>query len=104
MLHNIDNCVVKYLRNTIINIVKHLQAKDIYGYLGRGKVFRHDIAKIQPYKGGRSSLKPVNLQLIEEMLLERFNAKIATDNLEADDWQAIVTGKQIGRASCRERV
>ena len=81
--------VSKILNNTITNIVKHLQAKDIYGYFGRGKVFRHDIAKIQPYKGGRSSLKPVNLQLIEEMLLERFNAKIATDNLEADDWLAI---------------
>ena len=78
--------VSKILNNTITNIVKHLQAKEYYGYFGRGKVFRHDIAKIQPYKGGRSSLKPINLPLIEEMLLERFNAKIATDNLEADDW------------------
>ena len=81
--------VSKILNTTITNIVKHLQAKEYYGYLGVGKVFRHDIAKIQPYKGGRSSLKPVNLPLIEEMLLERFNAKIATDNLEADDWLSI---------------
>ena len=44
--------VSKILNNTITNIVKHLQVKDIYGYFGRGKVFRHDIAKIQPYKGG----------------------------------------------------
>ena len=34
-------------------------------------------------------LRTVNLPLIEEMLLERFDAKIATDNLEADDWLAI---------------
>jgi hypothetical protein len=81
--------VSKILNTTITNIVKHLQAKEYYGYVGRGKVFRHDVAKIRPYKGGRSSLKPVNLPLIEEMLLERFNGKIATDNLEADDWLAI---------------
>ena len=81
--------VSKILNTTISNIVNHLHAKDYYGYVGRGKVFRHDIAKIRPYKGGRSSLKPVNLQLIEEMLLERFNAKIATDNLEADDFLSI---------------
>lgn len=81
--------VSKILNTTITNIVKHLGAKDIYGYIGRGKVFRHDVAKIRPYKGGRTSLKPVNLQLIEEMLLERFNGKIATDNLEADDWLSI---------------
>ena len=82
--------VSKILNNTITNIVKHLQAKEYYGYLGRGKVVRHGIAKIQPYKGGRSSLKPVNLPLIEEMLLERFNAKIATDNLEADDFSLFI--------------
>lgn len=81
--------VSKILNNTITNIVKHLQGKQYYGYIGRGKVFRHHLAKIKEYKGGRSSLKPVNLQLIEEMLLERFNGKIATDNLEADDWLAI---------------
>lgn len=81
--------VSKILNNTITNIVKHLHAKEYYGYIGRGKVFRHDVAKMKEYKGGRSSLKPVNLPLIEEMLLERFNAKIATDNLEADDWLSI---------------
>lgn len=81
--------VAKILNNTITNIVKHLHAKDYYGYIGRGKVFRHHLSKIKEYKGGRSSLKPVNLPLIEEMLLERFNGKIATDNLEADDWLSI---------------
>ena len=29
------------------------------------------------------------MENVIEMLLERFNAKIATDNLEADDWLAI---------------
>lgn len=81
--------VSKILTNTVNNIVKHLQGKEYYGYIGRGKVFRHHLAKIKEYKGGRSSLKPVNLQLIEEMLLERFNGKIATDDLEADDWLSI---------------
>jgi hypothetical protein len=81
--------VSKILTNTVTNIVKHLHAKECYGYIGRGKVFRHDIAKIKEYKGGRLSLKPINLPLIEEMLLERFNGKIATDNLESDDWLSI---------------
>ena len=81
--------VSKILTQTVNNIVKHLQGKEYYGYVGRGKVFRHDIAKIKEYKGGRSSLKPVNLPLIEEMLLERFNGKIAAGNLEADDFLSI---------------
>ena len=81
--------VSKILTQTVNNIVKHLQGKEYYGYIGRGKVFRHHLAKIKEYKGGRSSLKPVNLQLIEEMLLERFNGKIAAGNLEADDFLSI---------------
>lgn len=81
--------VSKILTNTVNNIVKHLQGKEYYGYVGKGKVFRHEIAKMKEYKGGRSSLKPLNLQLIEDMLLERFNGKIAVGNLEADDFLSI---------------
>ena len=72
--------VSKILNITITNIVKHLQAQEYYGYFGRGKVFRHDIAKIQPYKGGRSPLKPVNLQLIEEMLFTNHLKRLFVNN------------------------
>ena len=70
-------------------IVKHLQGKEYYGYIGRGRVFRHDIATIMEYKGNRNNLKPLAINMIEELLFEHHNAKLATDNLEADDWLSI---------------
>ena len=70
-------------------IVKHLQGKEYYGYIGRGEVFRHKVATIMQYKGNRNNLKPLAINMIEELLFEHHNAKLATDNLESDDWLSI---------------
>lgn len=70
-------------------IVKHLQGKEYYGYIGKGEVFRHKVATIMQYKGNRNNLKPLAINMIEELLFEHHNAKLATDNLESDDWLSI---------------
>ena len=84
-----DTSVKNMLDTKIKGVVKHLQARDYYGYIGRGKVFRHEIATIMQYKGNRNNLKPLAINTIEELLFEHHNAKLATDNLEADDWLSI---------------
>ena len=84
-----DTSVKNMLDTKIKGVVKHLQARDYYGYIGRGKVFRHEIATIMQYKGNRNNLKPLAINTIEELLFEHHNAKLATDNLESDDWLSI---------------
>lgn len=77
------------VRTSVLGLCKHLQTRDYYGWLGRGKVFRHEQATIQEYKSGRNNLKPLALDIIEELLLTEYNGRLATDSLEADDWLCI---------------
>lgn len=79
------------LNYKIRSVVKHLHAKEWYGYLGKEKSFRHDVATILEYKGGKrkENLKPLLLPQITEMILQEHNGKVATHRLEADDWLSI---------------
>lgn len=77
---------VRDIVNTSINSVcKQLGTKDYYGYLERGKNFRHEIATIQEYKGGRSSLKPLAIDLVESLLIDDHNSRVAFENHETDE-------------------
>ena len=81
---------IKAMVDTKVNgIVKHLQGKEYYGYIGRGEVFRHKVATIMQYKGNRNNLKPLAINMIEDLLFKHHNARLATDNLESDDWLSI---------------
>ncbi len=84
-----DTSVKNMLDTKIKGIVKHLQGKEYYGYIGRGRVFRHDVATIMEYKGNRNNLKPLAINMIEDLLFKHHSAKLATDNLESDDWLSI---------------
>lgn len=84
-----DTSVKNMLDTKIKGIVKHLQGKEYYGYIGRGRVFRHDVATIMEYKGNRNNLKPLVINMIEDLLFKHHSAKLATDNLESDDWLSI---------------
>jgi hypothetical protein len=77
---------VRDIVNTSINSVcKQLGTKDYYGYLERGKNFRHAVATMQEYKGGRSSLKPLAIDLVEELLIDDHNGRFAPKGFESDD-------------------
>lgn len=62
-----------------------LGTNDYYGYTGRGKVFRHDLATLHPYKHGRdAALKPLFINELKEYLVKWHGGKIV-EGIEADD-------------------
>ena len=66
-------------------ICTQLGSTDYYGYTGKGKVFRHDIATLHPYKHGRDdAIKPLFINELREYLLKRHNAELVT-KFESDD-------------------
>lgn len=86
-----ESVVLEILTSKIGSVRSRLRAKNYYGWMGNGSCFRNEIATIAEYKGGarKDSAKPLHLPFIRQILLEKYNAKIATNNLEADDWLSI---------------
>jgi len=68
----------------IEEICKKLGTNTYYGYTGRGEVFRHDVATLQPYKGQRSEVKPLILEELKDYVIEKHNIQLVT-GIEADD-------------------
>lgn len=83
--------VKEILNLKVRGVAKHLNAKDWYGWVGNGKGFRYDLATVSEYKGGnrKDALKPILLPEVFQILLDSYNGKLSTDNLEADDWLCI---------------
>lgn len=68
-----------------------LKTNNYYGYTGRGKVFRHDVATLMEYKGQRTEmLKPLHLDNVKDYLIEKHNTILVT-GIEADDAISIDT-------------
>lgn len=87
----------------IDNITKSAKAdKAVIFLTGEGN-YRETVATIRPYKGSRSSDKPIHYAAITEYLLKRYKAQVV-DGAEADDalgWgQMDVTYNQQGNTSC----
>jgi len=62
-----------------------LGTRNYYGYTGKGKVFRHDLATILEYKGNRKNLlTPVHLQELKEYIQHRHNCFLI-EKIEVDD-------------------
>lgn len=49
------------------------------------KVFRHDLATIQPYKGSRNSRKPHHLNSVRKYAMQNPNIKRVKSDVEVDD-------------------
>ena len=57
-----------------------------YGYTGKGKVFRHDLATVLEYKGNRAGLvAPFHLAELKDYFVRKHNCTIV-ESLEVDDY------------------
>ena len=73
------------LNKKIRDICEKLGTSHYYGYTGRGKTFREDIATLCQYKGSRvGGMRPLLLNTMKDYVVERHNGIMVTD-LEADD-------------------
>lgn len=88
----VENCI----RSMLDSWVRRAGCTSYKIYLSTHNSFRKDIAFSQPYKGNRSTHKPVHLENAKRLLVERFNAvnvdnsviffgKRLENKLEADD-------------------
>ena len=79
------------LNTKIKSICKKLGTTEYYGYTGKGKTFREDIATLIPYKGNREGMmRPLLLDAMKDYVINRHNAILA-ERLEADDLCCIDT-------------
>lgn len=68
-----------------------LMVESYWGYTGRGKVFRHDLATLLPYKGNRDEmLSPIILNELKEWACSELNISWV-EGIEADDAYSIAT-------------
>lgn len=72
-------------------ICEKLGTDNYFGYTGKGKTFREDIATLLPYKGNRIELlRPLLLDKMKDYVCQRHSA-IMVERLEADDMCNIAT-------------
>jgi len=76
--------VVKIGKAMIKNIVNGSGCDKYRIYVDGAGNFRHDLARIKPYKGTRSGVKPYYYERIEKWLIEDMGAKVIED-IEVDD-------------------
>lgn len=77
----------KNLDQKLQQIYEDLSSTDATFYITESKVagnFRSDIAKIQPYKGNRKSVKPFHYHNIRKLLTDKYGALLISGQ-EADD-------------------
>lgn len=66
-------------------VIKDIGATRQKGFIGTGRTFRHDVATIVEYKGGRKDLlKPLLLDDVKAYLVKKFNVE-EVSYIEADD-------------------
>lgn len=81
-----------YTAKQLINrIVVATKATSYEGYLTGEGNYRENIATIQPYKGNRTSSKPVHYAAIKEYLIKHHKAQVV-EGQEADDMLGINQG------------
>lgn len=75
----------------IAAICAKLKCGSYFGYTGTGKVFRHDLATLLPYKGNRGdSLTPLLLKEMKQYVCDHHNCTMV-ENIEADDAVSMAT-------------
>lgn len=67
-----------------------LMVEEYFGFTGKGKVFRHELATLMPYKGNRSAPSPLILDELKEWAVKTHNIQWV-DGIEADDAVSIAT-------------
>lgn len=76
---------LRAVKTHIESVVAKLDAKNYYGYIGKGDSWRVGASTILKYKGNRQdSLRPIHLEAIEDYLY-KFHAAEEIRHLEADD-------------------
>ena len=87
---NVDK-IVDGLIGNILSTLGYNEFCDTYKvYVGQGKVFRNEIAKIKEYKGNREGLKPLFLTQAKQRMVDRHHGEWI-EGIEADDAIAIDT-------------
>jgi hypothetical protein len=80
----INNCL-HTMKQMITGIKESVGASSYYGYSGKGKTFREDIATVMQYKGNRvGMLRPIHLDELKSYLVKHHACKIV-EHIEADD-------------------
>lgn len=85
------------------DIKKHMNADDYRLYIGGGRCFRYDFAKIQPYKGKRLE-KPLLLGELREAFLNKYRRRsvLVDSYIETDDmvsmkgWESYLEYRKTG--------
>lgn len=81
----------QYVTEKINAICSKLMVEGYFGYTGKGKVFRHDIATLLPYKGNREDmLTPFVLDELKQWAVDNHNIQWV-EGIEADDAVSIAT-------------
>jgi hypothetical protein len=81
----------KILDDKVRAICAKLRTNDYYGYVGKGDVFRHTLATLLPYKGGRTDMqRPLLLDEMKRHVIDQHGGILVYNedpalNDEADD-------------------
>lgn len=87
--------VLHSLKNTIQTIVEKVGADEYQVYLTGSGNFREEIATIQPYKGNRTSRRPIHYTAARDYLVSYHGAEVV-EGQEADDAMSIEQHKHLG--------
>lgn len=82
------------MREYIDKICRAVGADDVVVFLTGATNFRDRVATIKPYKGNRSTRKPIHYKALRRMLEQRYKAIVSYD-MEADDLLAMHNGLMI---------
>ena len=77
--------VVEIMEMRIKEVREQWGIKNFLMCLGQGKVFRDELPLPQPYKGQRSSLRPILLKEARQYILDNYNSEMAPEGVECDD-------------------
>ena len=77
-------------RAMINNLMKEVDADGVEVWVGYDKGFRYDLPLPDEYKGNRkNNIKAIHVDDLKDWILEQPYGRLATDNLEVDDWICI---------------
>jgi hypothetical protein len=84
------SCAKNIIDKKISDICEKLNCYDYFGYTGTGDTFRTELATLLPYKGQRSTMRPLLLSELKQYVIDRHHCEMVT-YLEADDVVSIAT-------------
>lgn len=75
----------KSLSTRIQGLLEETGAEYYRGYVGRGKLKRHEQSTLLEYKGQRTAARPIHLSALKQHMVDEHNCKWIDDGRESDD-------------------